>query len=270
MTSSRHLDTPGYLLNILQNWIHSPDISRFETTTVHFRSQTDCCFQMIWLQGIAAGDTPREQHLYPNSSHESFPTHQHIILLLVQHWRSVHQPTSHLKLLKARKIWVHSLERTFLNSELFLPKQKFPQQNWFFFLKIGIKKKRVGIFVIFPTPDWFLFQLYFFITCELWLVVNDISGHSISPSLLPLSSCSLKIITRCLLWRSQSVVMFCAIRTLDFRSHLNSVNTYFFGKWPGTCKNVLFWAGMKLFFDPLLKGQLEGWGEGCFLKSQSL
>ena len=142
MTSSSHLGTPGYLLNILQNWIHSPDISRFETTMVHFRSQTDCCFQMIWLEGIPAGDTPREQHLYPNSSHESFPTHQHIILLLAQHWRSGHQPTWHLKLLKARKIWVLSLERTFFNSELLLPKQKFHWQNWFFFLKIGIKKKK--------------------------------------------------------------------------------------------------------------------------------
>ena len=65
-----------------------------------------------------------------------------------------------------------------LNLELLLPKQKFHQQKWFFFLKIGIKKKkRIEIFVIFPTPDLFLFQLYFFITCELWFVVNDISGH---------------------------------------------------------------------------------------------
>ena len=48
--------------------------------------------------------------------------------------------------------------------------------------------------------------------------------------------------------------MFCAIRSLDFRSHLK--RNIFFWKWPGTCKNVLFLVGgWNYFSTPLLKRQ---------------
>ena len=157
-------------------------------------------------------------------------------------------------------MWVISLERTFSNSELLLPSQKFHEQNWFFFVDIGIKNMILVFFLKKGLkhlyPSWFVISFSTVFLHHLRIMVCA-QGHfwglniSLPPPtifLQPENHCSL------LVEEAKCFVMFCAIRPLDFRSHLK-LNIYFW-KWPGACKNVLFWGGGWYYFSiPLLKRQ---------------
>ena len=210
---------------------------------------------MIWLQGIPAGDTPREQHLYPNSSHESFPTHQHIILLLAQRWRSVHQQASNLKLLKPRKMWVISLERTFSNSELLLPSQKFHQRNCFFFLKIGIYLRILACFFKVETSVSILI-CNFFSKGISWSLTNYAlwSTTFLGTQYLPPFSHYLPSAWKSLL-SEEANLLWCFVLFVDLILGLILNLIYFLENDQEHVKMFFFGRGMKLFFYPLLKRQ---------------
>ena len=148
-------------------------------------------------------------------------------------------------------MWVLSLERSILNSELLLPKQKFHQQNWFFFMKTGIKN----------------FGLLLLLIC--WFFFNGISSSPANYGLwsttflgtqyIPPSSHYLPAAWKSLLavWFEEANLLWCFVLLVHLILGLILNFIYFFWKWPGTCKNVPFWVGDEIIFLCPVKRAVE-------------